>query len=108
MILTGNICEKCSWFIEILSVLLHTFQAVAHVSMHSHPHVSTSRKNPKANESDLWLNAGIPYAKSKFSLEGIHHKFQNPSADFKMMVVILITQRSFGIVIFFHTIEAFS
>lgn len=29
---TGNICEKCSQFTELLSVLLCTFQAVADVS----------------------------------------------------------------------------
>ena len=50
----------------------------------------------------------ILYSKCKSSLEGICHKFQNPSMDFQIMVVILITQRSYGRVIFFHTTKPFS
>jgi hypothetical protein len=45
--------------------------------------------------------AGILYPERRFHLEGRCHKFQNPSMNFKMLVVTQITWRSFGIVIFF-------
>lgn len=70
-------------------------------AIHSLPHVSTSRKNPEAKEHYLSLKAGILYTKSKFSLEGICHKFPDPSVDFEMTVAISITRRSFGRVILF-------
>lgn len=69
-------------------------------AIHSLPHVSTSRKNPEANEHYLTLKVGILHTKSKFSLEEICHNFQDCSVDFEMMVAILTTWRSFGIVTF--------
>ena len=67
--------------------------------------------NPGIEPASSTLQADtlpILYSKCKSSLEGICHKFQNPSMDFQMMVVILITQRSYGRVIFFHTTKPFS
>ena len=73
-------------------------------SPQDHPNPGTEPASPTLQADTL----PILNAKSKSSLEGICHKFQNPSMDFQMMVVTLITHRLYERVIFFHTTKPFS
>lgn len=70
------------------------------------PQMGRARKQMGAISS--WRQGYYILKSKKFHSEEICHKFQNPSVNFKMRVVAMITQRSSGIVIFFHTTESFS